>query len=182
MRALARNGVTATQSWPRFTCFSRKDRSMRIVALGLALALGVPSVALTTACGGGKKTEIKAPTLSLYDRLGQKPAIEAVIDLFLANVVADTRINAAFAHLDADGVAHLRAMLIDQVCSATGGPCEYKGKSMLEVHTGMNITDDQFTAMVEDLVKALTDAKVQQAEQDELLGALGGMKGDIVGH
>lgn len=149
---------------------------MRIVGLALAFALALGG----TACGG--KKDVKQPTTSLYDRLGQQPAIEVVIDKFLANVVADTRINAKFAHLDADGVAHLRGSLIDQVCQATGGPCEYKGKSMLEAHTGMNVTEDEFTALVEDLVKALDEAGAKPADRDELIGALGGMKGDIVGH
>ena len=152
---------------------------MRIVGLALALALAVPTLAGSTGCGG--KKDVKAPTVTLYDRLGQKPAIEVVTDKFLANVVADGRINASFAHLDADGVAHLRTMLVDQICAATGGPCEYKGKSMKEAHTGMGITEDQFNALVEDLVHALDEAGVQPADRDALIGALGGMKGDIVG-
>jgi hemoglobin len=149
---------------------------MRIVGMALALALAVGG----TACGGKKGGDVKAPTLSLYDRLGQKPAIEVVIDKFLANVVADGRINASFAHLDADGVAHLRAMLVDQVCQATGGPCTYTGKSMKEAHAGMGINQDQFNALVEDLSKALDEAGVRPSDRDELLGALGGMQPDIV--
>jgi hemoglobin len=150
---------------------------MRIAGLALALALALG------ACGGGKKEDVKEPTpaASLYDRLGQTPAIEVVIDKFLANVVADARINARFAHMDGPMVAHLRQMLIDQVCQATGGPCEYKGKTMLESHAGMNITEDEFNALVEDLSKALDDSGVKAEDRDELLGALGGMKGDIVG-
>jgi hemoglobin len=45
----------------------------------------------------------------------------------------------------------------------------------------MGITDDHFTALVEDLVKALDKFNVGETEKNELLGALGGMKGDIVG-
>ena len=87
-------------------------------------------------------------------------------------------INARFANADA---AKLRQNLIDQICEATGGPCKYSGKDMKTAHAGMNITEDEFTALVEDLVKSLDKAGVPQAEKDELLGALGGMKGDIVG-
>ncbi len=151
---------------------------MRIVGLALALALAVPALVGSTGCGG--KKDVKAPTVTLYDRLGQKPAIEAVTDKFLANVVADSRINAAFAHLDADGVAHLRAMLIDQICEATGGPCKYTGKSMREAHAGMGVNETQFNALVEDLIKALDEVGAEPADRDELIGALGGMKGDIV--
>lgn len=152
---------------------------------GLALAL---SLALVAACGGKDKGSSTTPpagggettSASLYTRLGEKPAIEAVIDKFLANVVADARINARFSHMDEAGVAKLRNHLVDQVCSATGGPCEYKGKDMVTAHTGMNVTEDEFNALVEDLVKALDELGVKDAEKGELLGALGGMKGDIV--
>jgi hemoglobin len=148
----------------------------------LALALG-----LVAACGGKAKSPDTTPPpgdmepKSLYVRLGEKPAIEAVTDKFLANVTADVRINSFFTHMDAAGVAKLRGHLVDQICAATGGPCTYTGKDMVTVHTGMNITDAQFDALVEDLVKALDELGVGETEKGELLGALGGMRGDIVG-
>lgn len=139
-------------------------------------------IAVATACGGSKKeTTTAAPVAaqkSLYERLGGKEAIEKVMDMFLANVSADTRINARFAGADVPG---LRGKLIDQVCEATGGPCKYTGKDMKTAHTGMKLTDDDFNALVEDLVKALDAAGVAEADKNDLLGALGGMKGDIVG-
>jgi hemoglobin len=51
---------------------------------------------------------------------------------------------------------------------------------MKDTHTGMKITDAEFGALVEDLVKSLDKFKVPAQEKSELLGALGGMKGDIV--
>jgi hemoglobin len=45
----------------------------------------------------------------------------------------------------------------------------------------MKITDAEFTALVEDLVKSLDKFKVPAREKNELLGALGGMKPQIVG-
>lgn len=152
---------------------------MRLASLVLAFSLGLPAL-VATGCGGSGK-QVQAPAASLYDRLGQKPAIEVVVDKFLANVVADTRINAFFAHLDQAGVAKLRGHLIDQVCQATGGPCTYGGKTMRETHAGMGITEEQFGALVEDLSKALDEAGARPADRDELLGALAGMKPDIVG-
>ncbi len=93
------------------------------------------------------------------------------------NIAADARINAFFANADIPG---LKAKLVDQICEATGGPCKYTGKSMKESHTGMNVKEEHFNALVEDLVKALDKYKVGEKEKGELLGALGCMKGDIV--
>ena len=115
---------------------------------------------------------------SLYDRLGGQGAITAVVDDFVANVAADARINARFAKTD---IPHLKQMLVDQICQATGGPCTYTGKSMPDAHRGMKITDADFTALVEDLTKSLDKFKVAEPEKNELLSALGGMKGEIVG-
>ena len=71
-------------------------------------------------------------------------------------------------------------MLIDQVCEASGGPCTYTGRGMRETHDGMEVTAGEFDALVEDLVATLDEFEVPKAEQDELLGLLGPMRGDIV--
>jgi hemoglobin len=52
---------------------------------------------------------------------------------------------------------------------------------MKTAHTGMKITDAEFDALVEDLVKALKDNGVKDPEIQELGAALGKMRGDIVG-
>lgn len=127
-----------------------------------------------------KKAEEVDSTL-LYYRLGGQAAIELVVDEFLTNVVADDRINAFFAETNEARYNNLRKQLIDQICDATGGPCVYGGLSMVEVHTGMNITEADFTALVEDLIAALDEYSVPEKEKNELLGALGGLKDQIVG-
>ena len=114
---------------------------------------------------------------SLYDRLGGKPAITAVVDDFVGNVAADSRINGFFAKTD---IPRLKRLLVEQICAGSGGPCTYTGRDMKTTHMGMGVGDPEFTALVEDLVKSLDRFKVPAREKQELLGALGGMKGQIV--
>ncbi len=114
---------------------------------------------------------------SLYDRLGGKEAITAVVDTFVGNVAGDKRINGFFASTN---IPTLKMHLVNQICEASGGPCTYTGRTMKQTHAGMGITDAAFNALVEDLVKALDHHKVGNKEQDELLGVLGPMKRDIV--
>ena len=71
-------------------------------------------------------------------------------------------------------------MLVDQVCEAAGGPCTYMGRGMREAHDGMEVTAGEFDALVEDLVATLDEFEVPKAEQDELIGLLAPMRGDIV--
>jgi hemoglobin len=117
-------------------------------------------------------------TGSLYERLGGGAAIAAVVNSFVDRVGRDGRINARFAKTD---LPLLKKRLTQQIGQATGGPEIYEGKDMRTVHEGMKITDAEFTALVEDLVAALTEFKVPQKEQDELIAALASMKKDIVG-
>ena len=147
-------------------------RSIGGVFVIAALIWGVPAASLL----GQSKEK------SLYDRLGGKPAITAVVDEFVARVAADTRINGFFGATASDPkrLAMFKGHLVDQICEASGGPCKYTGKDMKSAHTGMGVKDADFAALVDDLVKALDEFKVPKKEKDELLGALGGMKGDIV--
>jgi hemoglobin len=119
---------------------------------------------------------------SLYDRLGGKKAITAVVDEFVGRVAADKRINAFFATTAADPkrLATFKGHLVDQICQASGGPCKYTGKDMKTAHMGMGISGSDFTALVEDLIGALDTFQVPPHEKDQLLGALAPMKTDIV--
>ena len=150
----------------------KRFRSLQITALTLVClsTLGLASCK--------KAADTAQAERSLYERLGGKDAITAVIDDFVANVAADARINGRFAKTD---IPHLKQMLVDQVCQATGGPCTYSGRTMGDAHKGMHITEAEFNALVEDLTKSLDKFKVGEREKTELLGALGGMKGEIVG-
>ncbi len=122
----------------------------------------------------------KSPAMadkSLYDRLGGKPAITAVVDDFVARVAADSRINGKFANTD---IPRLKMLLVEQICQASGGPCTYTGRSMKATHLGMGVSSSDFDALVGDLVATLNKFKVPEREKNELLGALGPMKSDIV--
>jgi hemoglobin len=132
------------------------------------------AVLALSACSGMSMKE----DANLYDRLGGKPAITAVVDDFVANVAADQRINARFANANID---RLKQMLVAQICAGTGGPCSYTGRDMQSAHRGMNISDAEFGALVEDLVTTLDKFKVPTKEKQELLAVLGPMKPAIVG-
>jgi truncated hemoglobin YjbI len=144
-------------------------------------ATATPTATETASASATTTAEAPKPK-SLFERLGGKAAIEKVTDDLLANVKDDKRINKFFtAYLkDKKKLEELRGKIIDFMCKSTGGDCEYKGKDMKESHKNMKIKDADFDAFVEDLTKALDKNSVGQTEKDELLAALGGMRGDIV--
>ncbi len=124
----------------------------------------------------------EAKEKSLYDRLGGKEAIIAVVDEFVGRCAADKRISAFFGPTasDPERLKKFKANLVDQICEAGGGPCKYKGKDMKTAHAGLMVGGADFDALVEDLVGALDKFKVGAHEKDQLLGVLGPMKTDIV--
>jgi len=144
-------------------------KNLIVVAVAAVLAIGSLNIA-------------SAKTKSLYSRLGGKTAITAVVNQFVTNCATDPRINKFFADTakDPKRLARFKKNLVNQICQASGGPCKYTGKSMKAAHRGMGITDADFNALVDDLVKALDQFHVGATEKNELLGALGPMKSDIV--
>jgi hemoglobin len=117
---------------------------------------------------------------SLYDQLGGAAGITAVMNQFVANLAGDARISAFFTSLPAQRVARLKELLIQQVAAASGGPYAYTGRDMKTAHAGLGITTADFTALVEDLVMAMSTLQVPMAAQQTLLGALAPLAGDIV--
>jgi hemoglobin len=154
------------------------------------LRQGIALVALTALVACARKddapptdsTGSATATRTLYDRLGGTTAIATVVDGFVANVAGDARINKFFTRVASDTAAmrEFKQKLVDQICQGSGGPCTYTGKDMKTAHAGMGLTNADFDALVEDLVKALDASGVQQAEKDELLAVLGPMRTDIV--
>lgn len=145
---------------------------MKNLHLPLVLILGLS----LSACAQ-MAVDPTVPPPSLYARIGGLPTITAVVDDFIANVAADPAINRRFARTN---IPKLKAGLVDQICAASGGPCQYKGGSMLEVHKGMDITGAEFDAMVVDMDKTLRKFGVPKKEYDELMAILASTRGDIV--
>ena len=116
---------------------------------------------------------------TLCERLGGTPAISAVVDSFAGKVLKDDRVNKKFAKSDAN---RLVTNLKGQIGAAAKCPgVTYKGKNMTNAHKNMGVTEGEFNAVVEDLVKTLDEFKVPEKEKGELLAVLGPMKKDIVG-
>ncbi len=146
--------------------------------LGLFVIVGLVVLAGCAVMEKDAGSTAKMVEKSLYDRLGGKEAIVAVVDEFIARVAANPEIKSFFGSTDID---RLKQLLVEQVCEASGGPCTYSGRDMTTAHAGLNIQDSHFDALVGDLVGALDKFKVPEKEKGELLAVLGPMRKDIVG-
>ena len=118
---------------------------------------------------------------SLYTRLGGYNAIAAVTDDFIGRLAADKQVSRFFVGHSQDSLMKIRQHVVEFLCNATGGPCFYIGRDMKTVHTGLNITEDDWNASVKHLVATLDKFKVPEREKNEVLAAISGLKGDIAG-
>ncbi len=119
---------------------------------------------------------------SLFEKLGGKDGIAKAVDAIIKKIGDDKKINAKFQKTikDPKKLDALKGHLVDQICAATGGPCEYKGKDMVAAHKGMNLKEAEFTAFMEDVTAGLKDAGVADEDAKVLIEALNGMKDMIV--
>lgn len=114
---------------------------------------------------------------SLYERLGGRDAIAAIVDDFVARCVADERINSKFVRTD---IARLRQNLVDWIVELGGGPATYSGRDMRTTHEGMGVTAAEYDALIEDLVATLDRFGVGEAEKAELTGPEARLRAEIV--
>ncbi len=118
---------------------------------------------------------------SLYQRLGGYDALAAVTDDFLQRIATDPQLQRFFVGHNKEGLTRIRQHIIDFLCVATGGPCSYTGQDMRTAHTGLGITEEDWNATAKDLTATLDKFKVPDKEKNEVMTAISGLKGDIVG-
>jgi hemoglobin len=139
-----------------------------------------PAVAEVVADAGPDVQEDVAPPPTLYDRIGGAEVLKVVVDKLIENVTQDPAVNKAFKATKGPKLDAFKKNLTDQLCEVAGGPCNYGGKDMKAAHKGMKLNDAQFEAFVTDLKYALAEAKVAEAEQQELVEKLTPLREDVV--
>jgi len=114
---------------------------------------------------------------TLYHQIGGHEGIEHLVDLFIAEISRDQQILPYFAK---SSVSHFKEGFINHLCDAVGGPCSYEGDSMIDIHTGMNITEKDFNRVVELLIKAMETAGIDYPTQNKILKQLAPLRSDII--
>lgn len=114
---------------------------------------------------------------TLYERLGGEERIRVlamtIFDKHRNNRTVQTR----YAASDRDDVIRL---VTEFICAGTGGPQTYTGRDMLTAHRGMNISEEEFVAVLDDIMEALDAHNVGQREKEELLMISYSLKPEIV--
>ena len=113
----------------------------------------------------------------IFQGLGGKVGIQKIVGTLVTLIKSDARISESFKDSDMKNVA---MRLEQQFCELGGGPCKYEGKTMVDVHDGLNITNAQFNALAEDLQLAMERNAVTSRIQNKLIAKLAPMQRGIV--
>jgi len=117
-------------------------------------------------------------TVSLYERLGRFEGISRIVDdvmdAHLANPLVRTRFEAS---KDLD---HARKMVVQFFCAGCGGPETYTGRDLLATHKGMNVSEQEFLAVVDDVVGALEKNDIDPTTRGEVIAVLYSLKDQVI--
>ncbi|WP_020658136.1 group I truncated hemoglobin [Amycolatopsis benzoatilytica] len=114
---------------------------------------------------------------SIYEQIGGEEALVAVVDDFYVRVLADPDLAPFFV---GTSLPRLKGMQVEFFAVALGGPHEYRGRTMKEVHRGRGIEQRHFDLVAKYLIEALLAAGVPQPVVDQIVGAVAPLADDIV--
>ena len=83
-------------------------------------------------------------------------------------------------YLEGVDLEKLATNLSDFISAGTGGTAEYKGKSVLDTHTGMGVTLEVFLAAGGDMGEAMEMVGWGPDEQAEVMCIILSMKDDVI--
>ncbi len=82
-----------------------------------------------------------------------------------------------YVNSDPDKVIRL---VTEFMCNGFGGPELYTGKDMTSAHKGMNISEEEFNAVVDDVIAALEENSIEQSIKDEILVILWSLRREVI--
>lgn len=115
---------------------------------------------------------------SLYDRLGRFDGITRIVhdvmDAHLANPAIRSRFEAS---KDLD---HAKKMAVEFFCASSGGAECYSGRNLIVAHTGMNVSEQEYMAAMDDILGALEKNEIDPSTRGEVTAILYSLKDQVI--
>jgi len=114
---------------------------------------------------------------SIYDEIGGHDALTTVVDDFYRRVLADPQLAPFFSGTN---MSRLKGMQVEFIAGALGGPDEYAGQTMRDVHRGRGIDQVHFDLVAKYLAESLAGAGVPQETTGTIIATIAPLSRDIV--
>ncbi|CAM4005290.1 hemoglobin [Pseudoalteromonas mariniglutinosa NCIMB 1770] len=115
--------------------------------------------------------------LTLYQQLDGQAGLERLVDSFINQIGNDEQVFHYFEHAN---ISHFRAGFLNHLCVLTDGPCKYTRDSMVEIHTGMHITEADFNHVVDLLINAMNEQNIDHTVQNKILARMAPLRSQII--
>lgn len=117
-------------------------------------------------------------TTTLYQRLGGADGITRLVDDVIAAHLDNPIVKARFENIK--DMEHAKRMAREFFCAGSGGPEPYTGKDMLAAHKGMNISEQEYLAVMDDIVGAMNKHKIDEDTKKDVIAILYSLKDSII--
>lgn len=120
---------------------------------------------------------------TLFERLGGREGISAIVDDTVENHLNNPEVNARFLPFKnkPEQLATIKNHTIDFFSMGSGGPAAYQGKDMETAHTGMNISPAEYMHVMDDIFSALDKNGIDEESKKDVLSILWSLKGMMIG-
>lgn len=115
--------------------------------------------------------------MSVYERIGGEPAVDAAVDIFYRKVLADDHISHYFDTVDMEQQAAKQKAFLTM---AFGGPNSYTGSDMREGHKHMNLDESHFDAVMGHIAATLKELGVNDQDIAEVAAIANSVKDDVL--
>jgi hemoglobin len=119
---------------------------------------------------------------SLFERLGGSNGIKAIVDEIVARHLENPVIQARFRpYLETpEKIDNIKKHVCAFLEAGSGGTAQYTGRTMQAAHRGMNISEAEFLATLDDILAALKKRGVDEQSQKDVLAIGYSLKADIL--
>ncbi|WP_225336490.1 group I truncated hemoglobin [Halomicrobium urmianum] len=114
---------------------------------------------------------------SIYERIGGRDGVEAVVSDFYDRVFDDPLLEPYFEDTDREA---LYAHQVQFISTVAGGPVSYDGADMQQAHEGMGISDEAFDRVATYLAEALRENDVTEDDVDAIIDQVADLQPDVV--
>jgi hemoglobin len=139
---------------------------MRYLLTGLLILFVLPITSCST-----------LPDKTLYQRLGGEQTIQQIVDNLVVEIGHD---EVVFHHFAKSNVTRFKKHLALHLCELTDGPCQYDGDNMMDIHTGMKVTEKEFNHLVDLLINAMNNADIPHTLQNQVLSRLAPLRSQVI--
>lgn len=115
---------------------------------------------------------------SLYDKYGGFASVSAIVGDFYERLLRSESLGKYFDSVD---MTRLMDHQTKFLCMVLGGPDNYEGRTLVKAHTGLNITEEAFGEVAGHLKDSLSQAGVEGADIDTIIGVVASKSAEVIG-